>query len=149
MFAQSDAKKINILYGIIQWSEVGNSVGDGGTHCNVPIHIQGLSQWKRTEFPAAAYLSHTSAHVHAHAPTCRDSLCCFLATVGASSFCAVYGRLKFEPPSASLYRRGAMRAGRSQCVTSAGARGGLQGLPLGLFFCACDVFTFVILTGPV
>lgn len=91
--------------------------------------------------------------MHAHAPTCRYSLCSFSPSYreSPSSFCAVRWRLKYEPPSISLYRRRAMRAPRSYCVTGARARGGLQGLyrAANLFFCACDVFTFVILTGPV
>ncbi|CAG9581179.1 unnamed protein product [Danaus chrysippus] len=131
-----------------------SSVGDCGTHCNVPIQIQGLSLWKRTEFPAAAYLrTHRQSHVHAHAPTCRYSLCSFFTSYRCEPIFFLCRPLAFEiePPNVSLYRRRAMRAARSYCVTGARARGGLQGLyrAANLFFCACDVFTFVILTGPV
>lgn len=58
--------------------------------------------------------AHRHLHVHAHAPTCpcRYSLCWIFPSYRceASSFCAVLWRLRFEPPSDSLYRRRAMRA---------------------------------------
>lgn len=54
-------------------------------------------------------LAHQHSHVHAHAPTCpcRYSLCSIFPSYRceASSFCAVRWRLRFEPPSDSLYRR--------------------------------------------
>lgn len=103
--------------------------------------------------------AHQHSHVHAHAPTCpcRYSLCSIFPSYRceASSFYAVRWRLRFEPRSDSLYRGRAMRAPRSYCVTRASSaprksrRRPARTVPRQPFFCACDVFTFVILTGPV